>query len=89
MARVVSDAKLQANHRGDPAPGPDLPSKAIRCDAAGQAVGQAVPRCGSQATWGPGWRSVADSLRAALAGAGEPLADGPLADAERLGALAV
>jgi hypothetical protein len=89
MARVVGDAKLQANHRGNPATGPGLPSKAIRFGAAVQAVGQPAQLCGGQATWGPGWRSVAESLRAALAGAGSPLTDGPLADAERLGDLAL
>jgi hypothetical protein len=70
MARVVGDAKLQANHRGDPATGPDLPSKAVRFGAAVQAVGQALQLCGSQATGGPGWRSVAERLRATLAGVG-------------------
>jgi hypothetical protein len=89
MARVVGDAKLQPNHRGDPATGPDLPSKAVGFGAAVQEFGQAVQLCGSQATWGTGRRSVTECLRAILAGACQPLADRPLADAERLGDLAL
>jgi hypothetical protein len=81
MARVGGDAKLQANHRGNPATGPDLPSKALSFGAAVQAVGPPAQLGGGQATWGPGWRSVAERLQAALAGAGSPLADGPFADA--------
>ncbi len=87
MARVVGDATRQPNHRGYPATGPDLPSKAIGFGAAVQEFGQAVQLCDSQATWGTGWRSVTERLRATLAGACQPLADGPLADAERLAAL--
>ena len=88
MARVVGEAKFQPNHRGDPATGPDLPSKAIGFGAAVQECGQAVQLCGSQATWGTGRRSVPERLRAALAGACQPLADGPLADAQGLGDVA-
>ena len=89
MARVVGDAKLQPNHRGDPATGLDLPSKAIGFGAAVQEFGQAVQLCGSQATWGTGWRSVTERLQAALAGVCQPLADGPFADTERLADLAL
>jgi hypothetical protein len=89
MARVIGDAKLQPNHRGDPAPGPDLPSKALGLAAAVQEFGQAVQLCGRQATWGTGRRSMTECLRATLAGACQPLADGPFADAERLGDLAL
>jgi hypothetical protein len=89
VARVVGDAKLQPNHRGDPDTGPDLPSKAIGFGPAVQEFGQAVQLCGSQATWGTGRRSVTECLRATLAGACQPLADRPLADAERLGDLAL
>ena len=88
MARVVGDAKLQPNDRGDPSAGPDLPSKAIGFGAAVQEFGQAVQLCGSQATWGTGRRSVPERLRAALAGACQPLADGPCADAQGLGDVA-
>jgi hypothetical protein len=88
MARGVGEAKCQPHHRGDPAPGPDLPSQAGGFGAAVQAFGQAVQLCGSQATWGTGRRAVAERLRATVAGACQPLADGPFAAAERLGALA-
>jgi hypothetical protein len=88
MARVVGEATRQPNDRGDPSAGPDLPSKAIGFGAAVQEVGQAVQLCGSQATWGTGRRSVPERLRAALAGACHPLADGPCADAQGLGDVA-
>jgi hypothetical protein len=88
MARVVGDATRQPQHRGDPATAPDLPAKAIGFGAAGQAFGQAVQLCGRQATWGTGRRSVTARLRAPLAGACQPLAHSPFADAERLGDLA-
>lgn len=55
MARVGGDAKLQPNHRGDPATGPDLPSKAIGCGAAvqefGQAAGHEGPRPSAAIKW--------------------------------------
>jgi hypothetical protein len=89
MARVVGDAKLQPNDRGNPSAGPDLPSKAIGFGAAVQEVGQAVQLRGSQATWGAGWRSVPERLRTALVGACQPLADGPFADAHSLGDVAL
>ena len=89
MARGVGDAKFQSYHRGDPSTGPDLPSKAISFGAAVQECGQAVQLRGRQATWGTGWRSVAQRLRTALAGAFQPLADGPFADAQCLGDLAL
>ena len=88
MARMIRDAKFQTHHRGDPATGPDLPSKAIGFGATVQEFGQAIQLCGSQATWGTGWRSVPECLRATLAGACQPRADGPFADAERLADLA-
>jgi hypothetical protein len=88
MARVVGDATRQPNDRGNPSAGPDLPSKAIGFGAAGQEVGQAGQLRGSQATWGTGWRSVPERLRTALTGACQPLADGPCADAHRLGDVA-
>jgi hypothetical protein len=75
MARVVGDATLQPNDRGDPSAGPDLCSKAIGFGAAVQECRQAVQLRGSQATWGTGWRSVTERLRTALAGACQPLAD--------------
>jgi hypothetical protein len=88
MARVVGDAKRQPHERGNPSAGPDLPSKAIGVGAAVQEVGQAGQLRGSQATWGTGWRSVTERLRTALTGACQPLADGPFADAHRLGDVA-
>ena len=88
MARVVGDATRQPNDRGDPSAGPDLPSKAIGFGAAVQECGQAGQLRGSQATWGAGGRSVPECLRTALAGACQPLADGPFADAQGLGDVA-
>jgi hypothetical protein len=88
MARVGGDATRPPHHRGDPATGPALSSKALGFGAAVQECGQAVQRCGRQATWGTGRRSVTERLRATLAGACQPLAAGPCADAERLGDLA-
>jgi hypothetical protein len=86
---MVGDTTLQANHRGDPAPGPDLPSKAISFCPTVQECGQAGQLFGGQPAGSTGWRSVPERLRAALAGACQPLADGPFADAQGLGDLAL
>ena len=89
MDGMVGDAKLPANHRGDPATGPDLSPKAIGFGPLAQERGQAGQLCGGQATGSTGARTVPEGLRTSLAGTFHPLADRPCADAQGCGDLAL
>lgn len=86
---MVGDAKLQGDDRGDSATGPHLAAEAIGFGAPVQQLGQTGKLAGGQ----PAHRSrrwpVVEGLRPALAGAFQPLADGPFADAQGLGNLAL
>jgi hypothetical protein len=84
---MVGDAKLQVDDRGDSATGPHLAAKAVGVGAPVQQLGQTGQLVGGQPAHYPrGW-PVVERLRPSLAGTFQPLADGPLADAQRLGDL--
>jgi hypothetical protein len=87
MDRMVGDTKLQANHRGDPATGPDLPSKAISFCPTVQECGQAGQLFGGQPAGSTRAGAVPEGFRSLLAGTRHPLADRPFADAEGCGDL--
>jgi hypothetical protein len=89
MARMVGDAECHPNHGRDPAAGPELSPEAVRCGASVQEFGQLGELLGRQPPRGSRGRTMAQSLRAALAGACHPLADGPFADAQGVGNLAL
>jgi hypothetical protein len=85
MGRMGGDTKLEADHHGDPSPGPHVSPKPIggrppleECGSAGELRARQTP-CSS------GRRAMPKRLGALLADACHPLADRPFADAERLG----
>ena len=89
MARMVRDAEFQTNHGGDPATGPDLAPKAIGFGPSVQQLGQARQLLGDQPAGGPRVGPMPERLGAPVAGPRHPLADGPLADPQGLGDLAL
>jgi hypothetical protein len=89
MPGMIGNAICELNDRGDPPPGPQLSTKAISCGPPSQEFGQAGELLGREPAWGPGRRTVAQSIGTLLAGALHPLTDGAFADAERFGNLAL
>jgi hypothetical protein len=89
MARMVGHAEGQLDHGGNPAAGPELPPEAVRFGATREEFGQLGELCGGEPRRSSGRRPATERLGAALSGACHPLADGPLADAKRLGDLAL
>jgi hypothetical protein len=87
MDRMVRDAKRRGDDCGDVATGPHLTAKAMGFGAPVQQLGQTGQLVGGPPARSPrGW-PVVERLRPALAGAFQPLADSPLADAQGLGDL--
>ena len=86
---MVGDAKLQANHRGDPATGPDVSPEAIGFGPRVQERGQPRQLVDGQPVGSTGAGTLPEGLRAPLAGTRDPLADSPFADAQGFGDLAL
>jgi hypothetical protein len=86
---MIGDAKLQLNHRADPSTGPDLPPEAIGFGAPVQQVEQMRQLFGGQATGSAGMGAMPQGFWSPVPGALHPLADGPFADAQGLGDLAL
>jgi hypothetical protein len=86
---MIGDAEFQADDGGDARTGPQLSTKAIGDGPSMQQLGQAGELGGRQPPRGPGWRPVTERLGAGFAGPFHPLADGVLADPQRLGNLAL
>jgi hypothetical protein len=89
MTGMVGNPILEPNYRGDPPPGPQLSTKAIRCGPPLQEFGQAGELLGREPARGSGRRTVSQSIGAFLVGALHPLTDGAFTDAERFGDLAL
>ena len=89
MHRVVGDAERQPQDRGDSAPRPHLATEAIGLGSPVQEVGEAGELLGSQAPGRARWGAMPQRVWAPVAGPCHPLADGRLADAQRLGNLAL
>ena len=89
MDRVVGNTELQPQDRGDLAPGPHLAAETISLGTLVQEVGKAGELLGSQSPGRASRRAVSQRLWAALAATLYPLAHGRLADAQRLGNLAL
>jgi hypothetical protein len=89
MPWMVHDAKFQANHRGNAAPGPEFSPKAVSDWPPPQEVGQAGEWRGGQPMRGAEWGAMPQYVGAGCAGTRPPWADGAFADAERLGHLAL
>ncbi len=89
MHRVVGDAELQLKDRGDSAPRPDLATEAIGLGTPVQKVGEAGKLLGRQASGRARGSVMPQRLWASLTGTFHPLAHGRLADAQRLGNLAL
>ncbi|HEX2242980.1 MAG TPA: hypothetical protein VHK27_06970 [Gammaproteobacteria bacterium] len=80
MDRMIGDAKLQANDRGDPATGPHLAAEAIGFGPMMQHFGQAGQLRGRQAPRGArGW-VMPERLWSTRAGTLHPLTDRGFAD---------
>jgi hypothetical protein len=89
MDRMIGDAKLQLNHGGDAATGPDLPPEARRFGPTVQQLGQPSELLGRQPPGGTrGWL-VPEGVRSALAAALHPLADRGFADTHGRGDVAL
>jgi hypothetical protein len=86
---MVGDTKLQANHRGDPATGPDLSPEAIGLGPLVQEHGQPRQLVGGQPAGSTRAGALLKGLRAPLAGTPHPLADRPSAHTQGLGVLAL
>jgi hypothetical protein len=89
MCRMVGDAKLQAYADGNPTTGPHVFPKSIGGRATCEACGQAGELLAWQAACRARWRVMPERLGPLVAGTAPPLTDGPFADAQRLGDVAL
>jgi hypothetical protein len=89
MARVVRDPEFQPNDGGNSSARPDLSPEAVRFGATLPQHRQLGELPGRQSARGSRGRAMAQGLRAALASACHPLADGPFADTQGRGDLAL
>jgi hypothetical protein len=83
------DVKFHANHGGDPATGPELPSVAIRFGTALQRGRLAGELLGGQPAGRPRRLSMAEGFRTTRSATLHPLADRALADTKGRGDLAL
>ncbi|MDQ3830496.1 MAG: hypothetical protein M3361_14580 [Candidatus Tectomicrobia bacterium] len=89
MAGMIPDTKLQGHDGSNSAAGPELPPEAIGFGALVQERGQASELCGRHPPGRPrGW-AMTEGIWSPLASTCQPLADGPCADAQRCGDLAL
>jgi hypothetical protein len=89
MDGMVADTKLQANDRGHTSASPDLPAEAIGFGAPLQKIGQTRQLFGGEAAGSTEVPTRPQGFGAALSGARHPPADGPFADAQGGGDLAL
>jgi hypothetical protein len=85
MGGVIDDATFHPPHLGHPGPGPALAAEAVGLGATGQEGGETGEGLGSQAPGCPRWGAMRSRVWAPWARTCQPLADGRLADAQRLG----
>jgi hypothetical protein len=86
---MVRDAKREANHRCDAAPGLELAPEATGFGAWLHQHREMGALFVGQRGRGTRWWPMAQRLRSSVAGAFHPLTDGSFADAEGLGDLAL
>src|SRR5262249_22138189 len=79
---VVEDAELLLDHTGDSGAGPDLAWEAVSLRAVPEELGDEPLLLWREVGRATGARSGAEGLHVALAGAGGPVADGDLGDAQ-------
>jgi hypothetical protein len=89
MTGMVRDAKGELNHGSDPTAGPQLPLETIGFGTALQQGRQLSEWLGSQSPRGAGWGAVAEGVGSPFTGTLHPLTDGPFADTQRRGDLAL
>jgi hypothetical protein len=89
MTGMVRDAKGELNHGSDPTAGPQLPPETIGFGTALQQGRQLSELLGSQSPRGAGWGAVAEGVGSPFTGTLHPLTDGPFADTQRRGDLAL
>jgi hypothetical protein len=89
MGEMVGDAELQPQDLGDSDPRPHLATEAIGLGTPVQEVGKTGELLGSQSPGRASRRAMPQCLWAAIAATCHPLAHGRLADAQRLGNLAL
>ena len=82
MARVVRDPECHPNDGGNSSARPELSPEAVRFGATLQQHRQLGELRGRQSARGSRGRAMTQSLRAALASACHPLADGTFADTQ-------
>jgi hypothetical protein len=87
MDGVVADPKSPANDRCHASAGPELPPEAAGFGAPMRELGQINQLFGGQEAGSTGVPTRLQGLGATLAAMRHPLADGPLADAQRVGDL--
>ena len=89
MDGMVADTKRQANDHRHASAGPDLPAETIGFGASMQKIGQTRQLFGGEAAGSTGVSTRPQGFGAALSGACHPPADGPFADAQGGGDLAL
>jgi hypothetical protein len=89
MDGVGADPQVPADERRHAAAGPERPPAAIGFGAPMQELGQMSQLFGGQAAGSTGVPTSLQGLGATRAGTRHPWADGPLADAEGVGDLAL
>jgi hypothetical protein len=86
---MIPNAPFQVDDRRNPAASPELAPEAIGLGTAMQELGQASQLLSRQPPRSARWWPVAQGLWSPLVGTFHPLADGPFADAQRQGDLAL
>ena len=89
MVLVVTDAELLLDDAGDAGAGPDLTAEAIRLRTVPEEFGDRSPLGRGEPRWATRGGSRPERLGAAVAGAGQPAAEGHLGDIEGLGDVAL
>jgi hypothetical protein len=83
--RMVGDTELEANHHGDPSPGPHVSPQPVAGRAALEECGSPGALLPREAACRSGRRAMLEGRQPSVAGPGHPLTDGPFADAQRFG----
>ena len=87
MRRMIAHPEVLGDHLGDAPTGPDIAAKAKGFRAFEEQGDELGVLVGRQQGRGAGRRMIAQGVDAIQAGAGEPLADGALGDAQGVGDL--
>lgn len=85
MTRIIADAKLLFDDLGDALAGPNRARKPEGFGAAFEQAGQLRPVLPGQAGRGAGFGLGSQGVLSTFFGASDPLTDGSLRDAERVG----